>query len=67
MDNVEQWWTTGEAARHISVHTKTIKRWRLAGLIRPADYYTTPGGHYRWNPAAIRKLRRHTPPAPQDD
>lgn len=55
---------TGEAARQLGMHIRTLQRWVRDGEIEP--HSTTPGGHPRWDVArlqdellALARRRRH--------
>jgi excisionase family DNA binding protein len=48
--------TTGELAEALGVSKSAILKWVRAGLITPE--MTTPGGHHRWNEAAVRAQLR---------
>lgn len=39
--------STGEAARAVGVHVRTLQQWAQQGLVKPAGY--TAGGHARWD------------------
>lgn len=45
--------STGEAASTIGVNPTTLQRWVSDGQVRPA--VRTPGGHYRWDLAELRR------------
>lgn len=44
---------TGELAKELEVHIRTVQRWHRDGVIRPA--WVTPGGHLRWDIADVRR------------
>ncbi|MHA1359540.1 MAG: IS607 family transposase, partial [Candidatus Helarchaeota archaeon] len=46
------------AARYLGVCPKTLRRWDAARLVQPA--FRTPGGHRRYDLAALKALRRPT-------
>jgi excisionase family DNA binding protein len=39
--------STGEAAKVVGVHVRTLQAWAKDGVVRPA--LVTPGGHQRWD------------------
>lgn len=45
--------TTGQLAKELEVHLRTVQRWHRDGLIRPA--WITPGGHMRWQLEDVRR------------
>lgn len=49
----ERYVTTGQAAAAIGVSLSTLTRWVHKGWIKPA--LRTPGGHYRWDLADLRR------------
>jgi 8-oxo-dGTP pyrophosphatase MutT (NUDIX family) len=52
--------STGVAANAVGVASTTLQRWAHAGLVTPA--LRTPGGHFRWDLADLRKqLNANTP------
>lgn len=51
--------TTSETARRAAVDTSTVRRWVEKGLLHPA--VTTPGGHYRFDPADVEELLAPSP------
>lgn len=59
--------STSEAARLLGVHPKTLLRWVRHGDLEPD--YTTPGGHHRWRPERLARIRdeiRRNPPSRRD-
>lgn len=48
--------STGQAARVLGVHVRTLQRWAEAGLITPD--LVTPGGHMRWDVDRLREELR---------
>jgi DNA-binding transcriptional MerR regulator len=58
--------TTGELARALGLHTRTIQRYRIEGVITPE--IETAGGHARWDlekvKQQLRELRRRGDDAP---
>jgi excisionase family DNA binding protein len=57
------WLSMGQASAVLGVSTATLRRWAVAGRLAT---FTTPGGHRRFNPAAVEALlpkRRPTRPA----
>lgn len=54
--------TTGPAARSIGISAAQLTRWVAAGKVEPAE--RTPGGHYRWDLAALRAQARHVRRSP---
>lgn len=46
--------TTSQVARIFGVLPSTVRKWVLDGKLRAA--ITTPGGHYRFDPADIDKI-----------
>ena len=51
--------STRQAAERISVHHKTLLLWANEGKV---PHYRTPGGHLRFRPADIEKLRETITP-----
>jgi excisionase family DNA binding protein len=51
-----------QAADRLGVTTRTLRRYVEAGKLTPAD--RTPGGHSRFDPAALDALKPPTTPAP---
>jgi excisionase family DNA binding protein len=51
--------TTTELAARYAVDAATVRRWAAAGEI-PIDS-KTPGGHYRFDPAAVDARLNRTP------
>ncbi|MHA1359054.1 MAG: MerR family DNA-binding transcriptional regulator [Candidatus Helarchaeota archaeon] len=49
------------SALYLGIYPKTLRRWDAARLVRPA--FRTPGGHRRYDLAALKALRRPTAPA----
>jgi excisionase family DNA binding protein len=49
----EEWMSRGEVARLFRVAPSTVTRWAREGRV-PAR--RTPGGHYRYPAAAVRRL-----------
>lgn len=47
-------YTTAEVARLAGVDASTVRRWVEKKHLVPAA--TTPGGHYRFNPADVEEL-----------
>jgi 8-oxo-dGTP diphosphatase len=45
--------TTGQAAEALGVSAVTLQRWAHAGQVTPA--LTTPGGHFRWDLADLKR------------
>jgi hypothetical protein len=45
--------TTGRAAEALGVSAVTLQRWAHAGQVTPA--LTTPGGHFRWDLADLKR------------
>jgi DNA-binding transcriptional MerR regulator len=52
----EELLTTSQLARALGLSLSSIKRYISAGQIKPD--LTTPGGHYRWNVASVRRQLR---------
>lgn len=46
--------TTGEVAAIFGVTMTTVKRWAEEGKL---PYFRTPGGHYRFQPDDVARLR----------
>jgi excisionase family DNA binding protein len=59
MSDRTSWYTTGEVAEMLGVSDRTIVNWARAGELA---YFTTPGGHRRFNEAEVRAFidRRST-------
>lgn len=47
-------WTTRQVAERAQVDTSTVRRWVIAGSLRPA--ITTPGGQHRFDPAQVEAI-----------
>jgi DNA-binding transcriptional MerR regulator len=45
--------TTGQAARELGVTPSALTRWANDGKVKPA--LRTPGGHFRWDLADLRR------------
>jgi hypothetical protein len=56
--SASEWVTLGEASRMLGIAPATLRRWSDAGRVR---VFTTPGGHRRYQRAAIERL------VPSDD
>ena len=54
---VTRWVRVSVAAGICGVHTSTVRRWCADGLIPPAHYQRTAGGHYRVDAAHAHSLR----------
>lgn len=48
--------STGEAARAVGVHVRTLQEWAQKGIVTPANY--TAGGHARWDVEDLLKQLR---------
>lgn len=57
--------TTGEAAKAVGVHVRTLQDWRKAGLVE-ADGRTA-GGHFRWDIDHLREQLRAMPSSADDE
>lgn len=49
--------TTGEVASIFGVTMTTVKRWADEGKL---PHFRTPGGHYRFQPDDVARLREST-------
>jgi DNA-binding transcriptional MerR regulator len=47
---------TGEAAKAVGVHVRTLQEWVQRGLVEPD--LVTPGGHMRWDVERLRQALR---------
>ena len=48
--------TTGELARALGLHTRTLQRYRAEGLITPE--IESKGGHARWDVEKVKEQLR---------
>jgi excisionase family DNA binding protein len=48
-----RWVSLGDASRILGVSTATVRRWADAGRLKP---FTTPGGHRRFDRAALERM-----------
>jgi excisionase family DNA binding protein len=54
LSNMQSDLPTSAAARELSVHPDTLKRWATDGKV---PYWRTPGGHMRFKRSDIEKMR----------
>jgi excisionase family DNA binding protein len=48
--------TTGQLARELGLHARSIARWAQEGQLKPT--LVTPGGQYRWELEDVREQLR---------
>ncbi len=54
IENEREWLSTGEVARFLGVSTKTITRWRRAGIVRASRPYAQ--GNWRYPIRDVKAL-----------